>query len=39
MYDGVIMMISGRKSWISCTWRAVIPPEAGITVQPRRSAP
>ncbi len=39
MYDGVIMMISGRKSWISRTWRAVMPPEAGITVQPSRSAP
>ena len=33
------MMISGRKSWMSCTWRAVIPPDAGTTVQPSRSAP
>ena len=33
------MMISGWKSVISCTWRAVIPPEAGITVHPSRSAP
>ncbi len=39
MYDGVTMMISGRRSVISCTWRAVMPPEAGITVQPSFSAP
>ena len=39
MYDGVTMMTSGRKSVISCTWRAVIPPDAGITVQPSFSAP
>ncbi len=39
MYDGVTMMISGRKSSISRTCRAVMPPDAGITVQPSRSAP
>jgi hypothetical protein len=39
MYEGVTMMISGRKPWISCTWRAVMPPEAGMTVQPSRCAP
>ena len=33
------MMISGLKSWMSWTWRAVMPPDAGITVQPARSAP
>ena len=33
------MMTSGRKSLISCTCRAVMPPEAGITVQPSFSAP
>ena len=38
-YDGVTMMIRGRKSTISCTWRSVIPPLTGTTVQPRRSAP
>ncbi len=37
MYEGVTMITSGRKSWISRTCRAVMPPEAGITVQP--SAP
>lgn len=33
------MMMSGRRSVISRTCRAVIPPDAGITVQPSRSAP
>ena len=33
------MMTSGSKSWISCTWRAVMPPETGMTVQPSFSAP
>ncbi len=31
------MMISGRKSWMICTCRAVMPPDAGITVHPARS--
>ena len=39
MYVGVTMMISGRKSVMICTCRAVMPPEAGITVQPSFSAP
>ena len=39
MYDGVTMMISGAKSAISRTCRSVMPPETGITVQSRRSAP
>ena len=39
MYDGVTMMMSGRKSLIRLTWRSVIPPETGTTVQPSRSAP
>ena len=39
MYVGVTMMISGSKSRISCTCRAVMPPDAGITTQPTRSAP
>ncbi len=39
MYEGVTMITSGRKSWISRTWRSVIPPDAGTTVQPSRSAP
>ncbi len=39
MYDGVTMMMSGRKSWMSCTWRSVMPPDMGITVAPSRSAP
>jgi hypothetical protein len=33
------MMMSGLKSVISCTWRSVMPPETGITVQPSASAP
>ncbi len=33
------MMMSGRKSLISCTCRCVWPPDIGTTVQPRRSAP
>ena len=33
------MMISGWKSWISWTWRSVMPPEIGTTVQPSFSAP
>jgi hypothetical protein len=39
MYDGVTMMMSGRKSRIRVTWRLVIPPETGITVQPSFSPP
>ena len=39
MYDGVTMMIRGSKSVISRTWRSVMPPETGTTVQPSRSAP
>ena len=38
-YDGVTMMIRGRKSTISCACRSVIPPLTGTTVQPSRSAP
>jgi hypothetical protein len=33
------MMVEGLKSVISCTWRSVMPPETGTTVQPSRSAP
>ena len=33
------MMVVGLKSSISCTWRSVMPPEIGITVQPSFSAP
>ena len=39
MYDGVTMMIRGPKSAISRTWRSVMPPETGTTVQPSFSAP
>ena len=39
MYEGVTMMKSGSKSLIRLTWRSVIPPEIGMTVQPSRSAP
>ena len=39
MYDGVTMMMSGLKSQISWTCFSVWPPDIGITVQPRRSAP
>ena len=39
MYDGVTMMTSRLKSWISCTCRSVCPPDIGITVQPSFSAP
>ena len=39
MYDGVSMMISGRKSVISWTWRGVIPPDTGIAVAPSFSMP
>jgi hypothetical protein len=39
MYDGVTMMMSGLKSWMSCTWRSVMPPDIGITVAPSFSAP
>ena len=39
MYDGVTMMMSGRKSRIRVTWRSVIPPETGTTVQPSFSPP
>ena len=38
-YDGVTMITSGSKSRISVTWRSVIPPDTGITVQPNASAP
>ena len=30
MYDGVTMMMSGLKSWISCTCFSVCPPDIGI---------
>ncbi|CFN72578.1 Uncharacterised protein [Bordetella pertussis] len=33
------MMMSGRKSLISCTCFSVCPPDMGTTVQPSRSAP
>ena len=33
------MITRGPKSEISCTWRSVIPPLIGTTVQPSRSAP
>ena len=33
------MMMSGWKSRISVTWRSVMPPETGTTVQPSFSAP
>ena len=33
------MMIRGSKSVISRTWRSVMPPETGTTVQPSFSAP
>jgi hypothetical protein len=33
------MMMSGFKSWMSCTCRSVIPPDTGTTVQPSASAP
>ena len=33
------MMMRGLKSLISVTWRSVMPPEIGTTVQPSRSAP
>ncbi|MNP44601.1 hypothetical protein D3C76_1384700 [compost metagenome] len=39
MYEGVTMMMSGWKSRISWTCFSVWPPDIGITVQPRRSAP
>jgi hypothetical protein len=39
MYDGVTMMKSGSKSWISPTCRSVIPPDTGMTAQPSFSAP
>jgi hypothetical protein len=39
MYVGVTMMTRGRRSQMSLTCRPVMPPEAGITVQPSRSAP
>ena len=38
-YDGVTMMTRGPKSTISWTWRSVMPPLIGTTVQPSRSAP
>ncbi len=38
-YDGVTMMTRGSKSVMSCTWRSVMPPLTGTTVQPSRSAP
>ena len=33
------MMMSGLKSLIRVTWRAVIPPETGTTTQPSFSPP
>ena len=38
-YDGVHMIASGSKSRMSCTCRAVCPPETGMTVAPSRSMP
>ena len=38
-YDGVTMITRGWKSSMSCTWRSVMPPETGTTVQPSGSAP
>ncbi len=38
-YVGVARMASGLKSWMSVIWRSVWPPEIGMTVQPRASAP
>ncbi len=39
MYDGVTVMMSGSKSAMSRTWRSVMPPDTGTTVQPSFSAP
>ena len=36
---GVTMKMSGWKSRMSCTCFSVCPPDMGITVHPRRSAP
>src|SRR6478735_176353 len=33
------MMTRGRKSWMSCTCRSVMPPLTGTTVAPSRSTP
>ena len=33
------MMMSGRKSQMSCTCLCVCPPDIGTTVQPSSSAP
>ncbi len=33
------MMTRGSKSWMSWTWRSVIPPLTGTTVAPSRSTP
>ena len=38
-YDGVATSTCAPKSCSSIAWRAVIPPETGITVHPIRSAP
>ncbi len=38
-YDGVQVRISGRRSAISVTCRAVIPPETGTTSAPSSIAP
>ena len=38
-YDGVQVRMSGRRSRISATWRAVIPPDAGTTAAPSSIAP
>jgi hypothetical protein len=39
MYEGVTMITRGSKSVMSWTWRGVMPPETGMTVQPSFSAP
>ena len=39
MYEGVTMMIRGRRSVISWSCFSVWPPDIGTTVQPSRSAP
>ena len=38
-YDGVQVRMSGRRSRISVTCRAVIPPDTGTTVAPSSIAP
>ena len=38
-YDGVQQRIRAERSAISSTWRGVLPPDAGTTIAPIRSAP